>query len=290
MTEHLAKNTTPTRLSFVEDRRAEIMNTIEQKGKVRVDQLAELFGVSRVTIRGDLDALSHDGRLKRTHGGAVALSKTVTTSVQEQRININAEAKRRIALRAAQLVPNGSSILLDSGTTAIELVRALNNHKDLTVVTNDLSVADLVDRSMPAADVIFLGGLLRKGHRYVSHPHQLGCKRCGGLLRKGHRYVSGPLTLRSLDSLRPDIAFVCPTSFVPQRGFMTNNQAMAALKEAFCHCADKTYILMDSSKLGATGLLRFGDVSDVDAIVTEADPADLIAAAAENGGAQLIVA
>ncbi|WP_068539807.1 DeoR/GlpR family DNA-binding transcription regulator [Olegusella massiliensis] len=268
MAEQLTKNTTSTSHSFVEDRRSEIMNTLEQKGKVRVDQLAALFGVSRVTIRGDLDALSRDGRLKRTHGGAVALSKTVTTSIQEQRINVNAEAKRRIALRAAQLVPNGSSILLDSGTTAIELVRALNNHKNLTVVTNDLSVADLVDRSMPAADVIFLGGLLRKGHRYVS----------------------GPLTLRSLDSLRPDIAFVCPTAFVPQRGFMTNNQAMAALKEAFCHCADKTYILMDSSKLGATGLLRFGDVSDVDAIVTEADPAGLIAAAAENGGAQLIVA
>lgn len=254
--------------SFVEDRRAKIVRLLDQNGVVRVDRLAQLFSVSKVTIRGDLDALKRDGRLTRTHGGAIALSKTVTSSVQDQRLHINADAKRKIARQAAELVPNGSSLLLDTGTTALELVRALTNHRDLTVITNDLSVADLVDRSMPAADVIFLGGLLRKGHRYVS----------------------GPLTLRLLDVLHPDIAFVCPTAFVPQRGFMTNNQAMAELKQSFCHCADKTYILMDSSKIGAAGLLRFGNVDDVDAIVCDADPEAVLTKATKNSSAQLIVA
>ncbi len=251
-----------------EERRAEILSLLDRTASVQVSQLAERFGVSRVTARADLDALARDGKLRRTHGGAISLSKTLTVSVQDKRVNVNAEAKRAIARTAAAFVQDGDSVLVDSGTTALEFVRALADHTGVTIVTDDFSIADYIDRSAPALDVIILGGSLRKGHRYIT----------------------GPLTLRMLEMLRPDKAFVTPTSYVPGRGLMTNNQEMAELKQAFLHCANETYVLMDASKIDAPGLLWFGTFEGVEAIVVDADPHDLVAADAEEAGAELIIA
>ena len=128
-----------------EERRAAILSMLDRATSVQVTQLAEAFGVSRVTARSDLDALARDGKLRRTHGGAVSLSKTLTVSVQERRINVNAEAKRSIARLAAPLVEDGDAVLVDSGTTALEFVRAISGRSGVTVVTDDLTIADYVD-------------------------------------------------------------------------------------------------------------------------------------------------
>lgn len=252
-----------------EERRAAILAMLDESASVQVTQIAEIFGVSRVTARGDLDALARDGRLRRTHGGAVSLSKTLTVSVQDRRVNVNAAAKRAIAQRAAAFVQDGDSVLVDSGTTALELVRALAaDHRDVTVVTDDFTIADYIDRSVPALDVIILGGSLRKGHRYVT----------------------GPLSLRMLELLHPAKAFVTPTSYVPERGLMTNNQEMAELKRAFLTCANETYVLMDASKVNAPGLLWFGTLEHVDVLIADRDPEGLLAADAAEHGCTLLLA
>ena len=204
-----------TARAFADERRAAILDLLERASSVQVADLSRTLGVSTVTVRADLDALERDGKLRRTHGGAVSLSKTITVSIQDRRVNVNAEAKRTIAREAVRLVSDGDSILVDSGTTALEFVRALAPLADVTVFTADLTVADVIDRSLPAVNVILLGGSVRKGHRYLS----------------------GPLTIRSLEMLHPDCAFVCPTSFVPGRGFMTNYAQMAEVKERFLECA-----------------------------------------------------
>lgn len=253
---------------FVETRRTRIMSLLEKEGSIQVNRLAQLFGVSRVTVRNDLDALARDGRLRRTHGGALALTQTITVSLQDQRINVNVEAKRTIAHTAAQLVQDDSAILVDSGTTALEFVKALHKNKGITLITNDFSIADLVDRSMPHIDVIVLGGMLSKGHRYTT----------------------GLLAMRTLESLHPDMAFICPTAFSAQRGLMTSNLAMAELKTAFMSCAKTTCILMDSSKVGATGLIRFGSPSDAHIIVSETDPEGQIAQSLAGSDTRLILA
>lgn len=253
---------------FVEARRARIMSLLNHEGSVQVNQLAELFGVSRVTIRTDLDALGRNGRLRRTHGGALALTRTVTVSLQDQRVNLNAEGKRALALTAAALVSNNTSILVDSGTTAVEFVKALTEKTGITLITNDFTIADLVDRSMPSIDVIVLGGKLRKGHRYSS----------------------GWLSLQMLESLHPDMAFVCPTAYTPHRGLMTSNQEMAELKRAFMHCAEKTCVLMDSGKLGAPGLIKFANLNDADLVICEASSKTLLTEALEGSATQLIAA
>lgn len=249
-----------------EQRRAAILSMLEQSASVQVAQVAEAFGTSRVTARADLDALARDGKLRRTHGGAISLSRTLTVSVQERRINVNVEAKRRIAARAAAFVEDGDSVLVDSGTTALELVRAISDRSGVTIVTDDFTIADYVDRSAPALDVIMLGGSLRKGHRYTA----------------------GPLTLRSLEVLHPAKAFVTPTSYVPGRGLMTNNQEMAELKRMFLSCAERTFVLMDATKVNASGLLWFGTLTDVEAVVMDADPDGLVTADAVELGCRVL--
>lgn len=250
-----------------EERRMEIMSMLERGASVQVAQLAETFGVSRVTARADLDALERDGKLRRTHGGATSLSRTLTVSVQDRRVNVNAEAKRKIARRALSFVEDGDSILVDSGTTALELVRALTGHVGVTVITEDLTISDYVDRSMPNVEAVMLGGSLRKGHRYTN----------------------GPLALRTLEVLHPDKAFVTPTAYAAGRGFMTNSQEMAELKRAFLSCADKTYALMDSSKVGARSLMRFGAISEADCVIMDEDPQGVVTQDAEELGCQLIL-
>jgi DeoR/GlpR family transcriptional regulator of sugar metabolism len=248
--------------SFAEERRAAIMSMLDRDASVQVADIASAFGVSRVTARADLDALERDGKLRRTHGGAVSLSKTLTVSIQDQRVNVNVAAKQAIARAALRFVHDGDAILVDSGTTALELVRALGSRDGVTVVTGDFTISDFVDRSLPRTDVVMLGGALRKGHRYTY----------------------GPLALRSLEALHPTSAFLCPTSYVPGRGLMTNYAAMAELKAAFLSCAEHRYVLMDASKVGAPGLLRFGDLSGVEAVVMDADPDGAVAADLERLG------
>lgn len=243
--------------AFAEERRAAIMAMLEHSASVQVTELARTFGVSVVTVRADLDALEADGKLRRTHGGAVSLHKALTVSVQDRRVNVNAEAKRAIARRAIELVRDGDTVLVDSGTTALEFVRMLDMRTNITVITADITIADFIDESMPALDVVLLGGMLRKGHRYLH----------------------GMLALRSLEVLHANLAVLCPGAFVPNRGFMTDYPQMAQLKRAFIDAAASSCALMDGSKAAADGLMRFAGLDDVSAVVMDEDPQGIVAAA-----------
>lgn len=159
-----------TSRTFAEERRTAIMDMLEHSASVQVADIAQAFGVSTVTARGDLDALAAAGKLRRTHGGAVSLHKTLTVSVQDQRVNVNVDAKQSIARAALELVRDGDTVFVDSGTTALEFVRMLDMRTGITVITADITIADYIDESLPSVDVIMLGGELRKGHRYLFGP------------------------------------------------------------------------------------------------------------------------
>ena len=257
--------------TFAEERRATILAMLEQTPSVQVADLAETFGVSAVTIRTDLDVLEQAGKLHRTHGGAVSLSKRLTVSVQDRRVNVNAEAKRAVARAAIELVDDDDSLLVDSGTTALEFVRMLSQRQGITVITADLTIANYVDESLPGVDVIVLGGTLRKGHRYLF----------------------GPLTLDALETLHPRKAFICPISLVPGRGLMTNHESMAEVKAACMRAAESSIALMDASKIDAPGLIRFAGLEELDALVMDSDPegtvAEAVAEAANGGGRPRLV-
>ena len=106
-----------TTRAFADERRSAIMEMLEHNASVQVAEIAQTFGVSSVTARADLDALAESGKLRRTHGGAVSLQKRLTVSTQDRRINVNVAAKQAIAQSAIELVGNGDTLLVDSGTT-----------------------------------------------------------------------------------------------------------------------------------------------------------------------------
>lgn len=236
--------------TFAEERRAAILDMLEHTASLQVADIARTFGVSSVTARGDLDALAADGKLRRTHGGAVSLQKRLTISVQDKRVNVNVEAKQAIARAAIDLVDDGMTLFVDSGTTALEFVRMLTAKTGITVITADITIADFIDEALPNVNVILLGGSLRKGHRYLY----------------------GPLTLRSIEQLHADLAIVCPGAFIPSRGFMTDYPQMAELKTAIMAASTSTVVLLDASKVSAHGTHLFAKLNSVDRIITNDDP------------------
>ena len=104
----------------------------------------------------------------------------------------------------------------------------------------------------------------------------------GGTLRKGHRYLYGPLALRALEVLHADKAFLCPTSFVPNRGLMTNFEQMAQIKSAFIEAASTSIALIDATKVDAGGLMLFAPLERIDALVMDRDPEGVVARQIES--------
>lgn len=145
-------------------------------------------------------------------------------------------------------------------------MHALTTRRDITVITADVTIANYIDDSLPQTDVILLGGTLRKGHRYLY----------------------GPLALRSLEVLHADKAFLCPTSFVPNRGLMTNFEQMAQVKSAFIEAASTSIALIDATKVDAGGLMLFAPLEKIDTLVMDRDPEGVVArqieSCAERGG------
>lgn len=258
--------------AFADERRAAIMEMLEHNASVQVAEIAQTFGVSSVTARADLDALAEAGKLRRTHGGAVSLHKRLTVSTQDRRINVNVAAKQAIAQCAIELVGNGDTLLVDSGTTALEFVRLLDQRDGITVITADITIADYIDESMPSVDVVMLGGALRKGHRYLY----------------------GPLTMQALQTVHADLAIVCPGAFVPRCGFTTDFPQMAETKTAMIAAAHQSVALMDASKVNGRGMYRFAELTDVNAIVMDRDPDDAVATSiaetADDARPSLIIA
>ena len=261
-----------TTRAFADERRAAIMEMLEHNASVQVAEIAQTFGVSSVTARTDLDALAESGKLRRTHGGAVSLQKRLTVSTQDRRINVNVAAKQAIAQSAIELVGNGDTLLVDSGTTALEFVRLLDQRDGITVITADITIADYIDESMASVDVVMLGGALRKGHRYLY----------------------GPLTMQALQMVHADLAVMCPGAFVPGCGFTTDFPQMAETKTAMIAAAHQSVALMDASKVNGRGMYRFAELADVDTIVMDRDPdhavATSIAETADNARPNLLIA
>ena len=258
--------------AFADERRAAIMEMLEHNASVQVAEIAQTFGVSSVTARADLDALAESGKLRRTHGGAVSLHKRLTVSTQDRRINVNVAAKQAIAQGAIELVSDGDTLLVDSGTTALEFVRLLDQRDGITVITADITIADYIDESMPSVDVVMLGGALRKGHRYLY----------------------GPLTMQALQMVHADLAIMCPGAFVPGCGFTTDFPQMAETKTAMIAAARKSVALMDASKVNGRGMYRFAELTDVGTIVMNRDPdgsiATSIAETTDAGAPTLVLA
>lgn len=142
---------------LAEQRRHQILLELQRRGNVRTRELSEGFGVSEVTIRSDFEILAGRKQLTKTHGGAVALLSTSATAAFDARMNVNLDAKRRIAQAAAKLIVDNQSVVFDSGSTMLHVAMQMAPLSNVVLATTGMNIAQhLMDR--PGLDVHMIGG------------------------------------------------------------------------------------------------------------------------------------
>jgi len=254
-------------LRLTAQRRAEISVLLEQVRTVRVADLSKKLEVSEVTIRSDLDAMAREGLLIRHHGGAIAHSNLKLATAFEKRAFEHQEQKSTIGRAAADLVQDGSTILLDAGSTIMEFAKCLNERKPLTVVTNALNVAAHVGATAEI-NVILIGGSLSR--ETIS--------------------TVGTLAERDLQSLMVDCAFLGAHAFNVVAGIADPFLEIARVKKAMMACARQKVLLADSSKWDRPAFAKVAPLTEIDIIVSDDGLPEAVRREIEDAGVRLIIA
>ena len=231
----------------MEERRRRIRSLVEKNTQGSVTELANQFGVSAVTIRGDLAALEHMGALVRTHGGALPRGDNDELPIDVKQ-TLNRAEKVRIARAAIELIHGGETIILDSGTTTAEIAKQIRTLKipSINVITNALNIAVLLANS-PHVNVIMPGGVLRQKSWSLS----------------------GPQAEHALSALQADVLFLGVDSLDPEIGLMTPYLLEAQLNAQMIRIARKVVAVTDSSKLSRRSLSVIAPVEQVDLLITD---------------------
>ena len=233
---------------FVEERKMKIVEFVEEHRKATVAELCEHFGMSSATIRNDLRDLEHSNLINRTHGGVMVKTKTGLELNSNQKEDQHLEAKKRIARAALEMIEDGDTIILDTGTTTIELARLLNTRRRVTVVTNDLAIA-LVMEQQPEATIVLMGGIVRKNFHCTVSIGDAGAQIMSGLV--------------------VDKAFMGTNGLSLDRGATTPDINTAQTKKLMVAMASSVVVLCDSSKLGRDSFAQFAPFDQIDTIITE---------------------
>lgn len=247
-------------------RRQRLATIVASRGAARLEELSAALGVSQATVRRDLNALATHGRVRRVHGGAVALDQRLDEPHFDVKAAVNAAEKLRIAERALGLLDPTDTVYLDSGSTVLALARLLHGWTRLTVVTNSLPVAvELVGRG-PRLIVI------------------------GGELREESRAFVGPLTRLLLDELRVDRAVMGTFALDLADGLSTTDPAEAYTKRLVMERAREVVLLADGAKLGTRSFVNAGRLDEVDVLVTDRAPDDAASRVLARAGVRVLSA
>ena len=247
------------------ERRQSLLEILRLQPDLHVPELSATLNVSQGTIRNDLDALEAEGRLIRVHGGAVLneqiqfQSRNFTTHFQE-----NIAAKKAISRKAAELVLDGDSLLLDASTTIYYFAQALRERKRLRVITNGIDTAQLLAQE-PTNSVILLGGVLDP---------------------EGSS-VTGLLSEQIIKDLHIQKAFVSCSGLSIARGLTEVHLDEAQLKRKAIESAREVNALVGSTKIGKEDLTSFARLEQIDQLFTDTGLAEEWSARLRNVGVQL---
>ncbi|RYG54955.1 DeoR/GlpR transcriptional regulator [bacterium] len=236
-------------------RRTQIAELMQNEGALRVSELARRFGVSQVTIRNDLMQLEREGHLVRDRGGALPPpdSGPIISSLLEfeARTLLGIEEKARIGIAASKMVTSGDTILLDAGTTVVEMARHLSGISPLTVVTNALNVAYHVGTTTNAQLLVL-----------------------GGTFYREAASMLGPLTERGLSDFVVSKLFLGAQAFDLEHGLTDTTLEIAGVKRAMIRSARQVILMADSSKFGRSGFIKVAPFSEIDVFITDTGLAD----------------
>jgi len=255
---------------MTQQRRAMMAELVQRDGSKRVSELADHFGVSEVTVRSDLVRLEREGHLIRDHGGAHPKSEVSFVSSLarlDERASFNLAQKRQIGEIAISCIEPGDTIILDAGTTTLEIARRLRLIRPLTVITNSLHAAMELG-STGDLRVILIGGTLNS--ESVS--------------------TVGPLAEEILSRFSVQKLFLGTQALDLDAGLTDSTLEIAQLKRAMIRAARQIILVTDSSKWGHTSLVKVASLSEIDTLVTDGNLPEGVRAATEKLGIKLLLA
>lgn len=227
------------------ERRNHVLNELQTKGKIEIEILAAELKVSAMTIRRDLAMLEKQGLAHRTHGGAVLYDGLLGETPYNTKEISNIEEKRRIGKAAAQILKAGSVILLDAGTTTLEVAREIKYIENLTVITNDLKIA-----------------------LELSEGTQTKVYCMGGQVQNGLGTIYGEHAQTFLSNIRVDTCFIATSSIDIDWGLSSPTLEKANLKSLMIKAADQVVLVADHSKFYKKSFARIAKVDELDIVIT----------------------
>jgi len=230
------------------ERRAKILELLDKQGQVRVTQLTAMFGVSEVTIRNDLDKLEEKRLLIKTRGGGIQTPRVGFNYEFNKELTLFLKEKQAIGKKAAELVKEKDIIILDSGTTTLEVARNLTHVKDLTIITNGVLIA----------------------HELAHYPN-LKIVMLGGSLRQSSLSLVGPIAEENLKTLFCDKVFLGVNGIDSKYGMFTTHIEDASLNRLMITMSKEVIVVTDSSKFLKRSFSILGPISSIDTLVTDAN-------------------
>jgi DeoR/GlpR family transcriptional regulator of sugar metabolism len=245
--------------AVVEQRRKDILQHVIERGEARIDELAERFEVSLMTMHRDLDDLADRRLLRKLRGRVESYPSLTMETATRFRIGLHVAEKEAMGAAAVAEIRPGMTVLIDDSSTVFPMVGLIAEIEDLTLVTNSVTVAQILSRA--GREVVLLGG------RY----------------RAEFDSCTGPDVLRALSRLRADVSFTSATTVADGRLFHPV-QDYADIKESIAESTTRNVLLVDHSKFGKTATFAYGDARAYDLVVTdEATPEHELAAIRDLG-------
>jgi len=253
------------------ERHHKIVELVQQNSSVSVAEICNLFDVSEMTARRDLQELEREGLLRRVHGGAVYNLGRSYEPPLKMRSNQQSEKKRAIGQKAAELIFDGDSIALDVGTTTLEIARALQTKRNLTVLT----------ASLPIANEVVASYSLDSDIRLIL---------TGGIVRAREWSMVGEFASQMYAKLHVDKAFVGIGGISLEDGLTEYNLEDATVKWSLLKSAHQIIVVADGSKFGETTFATVGPLTAVNTIITDSSaPSDILDELQEMGIEVLVV-
>jgi DeoR/GlpR family transcriptional regulator of sugar metabolism len=247
------------------DRQNQILLLVRNQQRISVADICKQFSVSEATARRDLETLANQGRVQRVHGGAIAFTQAPPEQPILQRQDEQSTEKVRIGQAAAGLVQEGETIFLGSGTTVVEMARALRSHRNLTVITNSLPVINAL-ADTEGMTIICLGGMVRNSElSFIGH-----------------------ITELSLAEVRADKVFIGTRAISLEHGLTHEYLPETMTDRAILNSGREIVVLADHTKFGRAGAVLLVPVERIHTIVTDADASEDFVEAVEQKGIRVI--
>lgn len=229
-----------------EERKHTILAQLATQGKVQVQTLAQLFQVSTETIRRDLDRLEKEGELRKVYGGAVRVRSGMVEAPFQKRSQLQLQEKQAIGAAAAALVEDGETIMLDNGTTTLEIMRQLQHRSHVTVITNSVPILTVALESF-AGKIIFAGGEI--------HTAVLAS--------------TGPAAHEMLNQFRVNKAFISAGGVSFTDGITDYVLEEAMISRKMMERAEEAILVADHTKFGRSTFARIAPVEHISMVITD---------------------